>query len=122
MRAVLEDAIWCFQKQFIVHNRRVQRLAQEAERWFFSDDLSWPFSFVNICTVLSLEPEYVRRGLQRWHQQYPVTRRRKTRRVVAAQRPLTISNESWEQSVSHRLPDLHGTSSTNRIDRRRSYA
>ena len=28
-----------------------------------SDDTSWPFSFVSICAVLGLEPEYLRRGL-----------------------------------------------------------
>lgn len=70
MRAVLEDAIACFQKQFVRSGRRAQRLAREAEEWFFADDYHWPFSFVNICAVLGLEPEYIRLGLKRWRQHY----------------------------------------------------
>ena len=43
MRAVLEDALLCFQKGLVHQGRRVQRLAREAEAWLFSDDDSWPF-------------------------------------------------------------------------------
>jgi hypothetical protein len=63
MRAVLEDALLCFQRGLIRQGRRVQRLAREAEEWLFSEDPRWPFSFVSICAVLGLEPEYIRRGL-----------------------------------------------------------
>jgi hypothetical protein len=63
MRAILEDALVCFQRGLIRQGRRVQRLAREAEEWLFSDDTSWPFSFVSICAVLGLEPQYIRRGL-----------------------------------------------------------
>ena len=68
MRAVLEDAISCFQKQSVKSGRRAQRLAREAEEWLFTDDPRWPFSFVNICAVLGLDPEYIRLGLKRWRQ------------------------------------------------------
>lgn len=69
MRAVLEDAIECFQKQFVNTSRRTQRLAQEAEAWLFSDEEHWPFSFVNICAVLGVEPGYLRQGLRKWKKQ-----------------------------------------------------
>jgi len=72
MYAILEDAFNCFTKQFIDNSLRVQRLAKEAEAWFFSKDESWPFSFVNICMVLGINPEYVRKGLRRWLQQRPI--------------------------------------------------
>ena len=68
MRAVLEDAIHCFQKQFVRKGRRVLRLAREAEEWLAADDPRWPFSFVNICAVLGLEPEYLRLGLKQWRE------------------------------------------------------
>ena len=68
MRAVLEDAIHCFQKQFVRKGRRVLRLAREAEEWLVADDPRWPFSFVNICAVLGLEPEYLRLGLKQWRE------------------------------------------------------
>lgn len=64
MCAVLEDAFFCFLKQFEIENLRVKRTAQEAEDWFFSPDSRWLFSFVSICTVLGLEPEYIRKKLK----------------------------------------------------------
>ena len=57
LRAVLEDAINCFQEQFITSGKPALRLAQEAEEWFSSDDTWWSFSFVSICSVLGLDPE-----------------------------------------------------------------
>lgn len=69
MYAVLEDAFNCFAKQFVDNGSGAQRLAKEAEAWFFSKDERWPFSFVNVCTVLGINPEYVCKGLQRCRQQ-----------------------------------------------------
>ena len=71
MYAVLEDAVNCFMKQFTESGRPARRLAQEAEEWFFSDDEGWPFSFANVCTVLELDPDYVRKGLQQWSRKRP---------------------------------------------------
>ena len=70
MRAVLADALDCFQKQFRPGEREAQRLAQEAEEWFFADDYNSLFSFVHICGVLGLDPAYIRRGLKRWRQDH----------------------------------------------------
>lgn len=70
MRAVLEDAISCFQEQFTTNKEGAQRRGQEAEEWIFTDDPHWLFSFVNICAVLELDPEYLRAGLSRWRQQH----------------------------------------------------
>lgn len=82
MQAVLEDAFVCFQGQFINKSTRTMRLAREAEAWFSSNATDSPFAFVNICTVLGLDPAYVRRGLKRWHTKGPLTVRRRKRRVV----------------------------------------
>ena len=72
MRAVLTDAIECYQLQrFLVQGQRSQRLAKEAKAWLFSDDEGGPFAFVNVCAALGIEPEYVRRGLKRWRQSPP---------------------------------------------------
>jgi hypothetical protein len=67
MCAVLEDAVDCFQKQFVCASRRARRLGQEAEAWLFSDNSKWAFSFLSICTTLDLGPQYIRQGLKRWH-------------------------------------------------------
>lgn len=79
MRAVLEDAVHCFQK---TQGSEALRLAKDAEQWFFSDEQRWPFSFVNICAVLGLDAEYLRLGLQRWRQHPPIDPPKKRRRTV----------------------------------------
>jgi len=67
--AVLEDAFLCFQKQFEVRLRPIQRkAAREAEEWFFSDDTRELFSFLSVCTSLGLEPEFIRKKLKQCRQ------------------------------------------------------
>lgn len=73
MGAVLHDVINCFQRSAVSDKRRAQRLAREAEEWFFAKEDSCVFSFVNICAMLGLDPKYIRLGLRRWRQ-CPVTR------------------------------------------------
>jgi hypothetical protein len=78
MRAVLVDAVECFQQQAGAPLPEARRLAREAEQWLFTNDARWPFSFVNICMVLGLDVEYLRRGLRRWGQEphaRPIARR-----------------------------------------------
>jgi hypothetical protein len=67
MHAVLEDAVDCFQKQFSQATPRAKLLGREAEKWLFSDDSNWLFSFLSICSALDLCPQYIRQGLKRWH-------------------------------------------------------
>ena len=85
LRAVLEDALACFQSQFMTERRRVQREAQEAEAWFLSEDSHSPFSFESICAVLGLEPEAIRQQLKRWRYSAVATPQRKIRRVAVRQ-------------------------------------
>lgn len=91
MHAVLEDAVNCVRYGLRAAKRREQRLAREAEEWLLSDDVEWPFSFLNICTVLGLEPQYIRRGLQQWHQQRPTWTQKSKRRVVRSRSPIRIA-------------------------------
>jgi hypothetical protein len=64
--AVLEDAINCFQKHLFARDNRGRRLFCEAENWLMSADRELPFAFENICEFLSLDAEYIRKGLCRW--------------------------------------------------------
>lgn len=64
--AVLEDAIDCYQKHLNSCDPKARQLFEEAEAWVASEDRSWPFSFVNICELLNLNPGFVRRGLETW--------------------------------------------------------
>jgi hypothetical protein len=68
MLAVMEDAVGTFQKYVWARDRASQRLLAEVEDWFASDDVDWPYSFVNICHSLGLEVGFLRGGLRRWKQ------------------------------------------------------
>ena len=91
MAAILEDAIDCFQKYLWAKDNRSRNLRLEAESWFVSDDDSWPFSFINVCHALDLEPGFLRRGLMEWKE------RQLARRAVLAEgsgtSPLVPSQE-----------------------------
>jgi len=70
--AVLREGIETYMKYATATNRRGQRLFTEVETWIFTDDPTWLCSFLSICHVLGLEPEYLRTGLQRWRaRQHP---------------------------------------------------
>jgi hypothetical protein len=66
MLAVLEDAVAVYRKH--VHSRHAagRQLFEEADEWIRSDDVGWPYSFVNICHVLGFDVDYMRDGLARW--------------------------------------------------------
>ncbi len=71
MLAVLEEAVATFQKNVTAGDGRSRRLFAEAAEWFASDDTGWPFSFVNICHALGLDPDGLRSGLRRWRARHP---------------------------------------------------
>jgi hypothetical protein len=66
MLAILEDAVDCFQKYLGTKESRGRLLCSDAEEWILSDDRSWLFSFVNVCEVLGLQPDFIRQGLLNW--------------------------------------------------------
>jgi len=66
MIAVLEDAVAVYRKQAGARDARNQQLFREAEEWIEDPDRTWLFSFQNICDVLDLDADYLRRGLRAW--------------------------------------------------------
>jgi hypothetical protein len=51
-------------RRFRNHTGRVEReLYFDAYHWFTSNDYTWPFSFLNVCQLLSLAPESLRQEL-----------------------------------------------------------
>ena len=66
MAAVLADAVECYMKQSDAPDVRGQQMFGDAEAWIFGSTTRWLFSYGNICDVLGLDPEYVRRGLRTW--------------------------------------------------------
>jgi len=76
--AVLENAVAMFQRRAMVGGRDFA----ETRDWIFSDDATWPFSFVNVCEALCFEPQHIREGLAGWLAHA---------RALATARPLTVS-------------------------------
>jgi hypothetical protein len=66
--AVLQDAIECFQKNLFAREGKARQLYADAEEWIISEDRSHYFSYENICEILEMNPEYVRRGLLEWRE------------------------------------------------------
>lgn len=66
MLAVLEDAVWCFQNGLRTKDKKKQELAREAEQWLTEEDSSWLFSFNEICELLGIESDYLRKRLLIW--------------------------------------------------------
>ncbi len=64
--SVLEDAVECFMKCIDSSTNKGQRLFREAEEWINLEDKKWVFSFDNVCEMLDINPEYMRRGLRGW--------------------------------------------------------
>ena len=63
--AILEDALRCALRH---HDSRIteQRLAaREAMEWIRSDDDAPPFTFVRICQLFDLDPDWIRDTLHR---------------------------------------------------------
>jgi hypothetical protein len=86
--AVLEDGIRCFQENLFVANGKRRTLFDEAKEWLFSDDANWFCSFVSICTLLNLEPSYIRRGLRDWEARERKALHRKAQGDLAAEQRL----------------------------------
>ncbi len=64
--AVLEEAISSYQKNVFAEKKAQRRLFLDAEQWFRNNHTHWPFSFLRVCEVLNLNPDYVREGLMQW--------------------------------------------------------
>lgn len=61
--AVLWEAVFDLQKFRFAERRRQQRLYWEAYAWVASNDRGWPYSFVNLCEILDMNPGAVRQQL-----------------------------------------------------------
>jgi hypothetical protein len=67
MWAVLTDGIECYRRNARTVAGRQRTEFAEAERWVFTTNWEWPFSFVNLCEAFGFNPAGVRRALRRWH-------------------------------------------------------
>jgi len=63
MLAILADAIECILKYCEQPIPMRVKLFQEAREWLFDHEEKEPFSFLNVCETLDLDPGYLRRGI-----------------------------------------------------------
>jgi len=64
MAAVLMDAVEALRRYQRAADSRSRRRLAEVVAWFEETDLSWPFSFTSICTVLDLDAAKIRQTLR----------------------------------------------------------
>lgn len=106
MLAVLDFAVFDFQKYFSSDDPREKILFLNAEQWIMEDS-EWLFSFSTICDALGLAPGFIRQGLLRWKAR-ELKRRRRTPSRGIFQRNAQIHVSSRQNGVrgmeaSHRL-------------------
>src|SRR6266404_1220046 len=63
LMAVLTDAIVHYGTSAELGRGPRPTASAEAARWILSNDRRWPFSFVNVCEALGLDPSAVRRAV-----------------------------------------------------------
>jgi hypothetical protein len=61
--ALLEDAIHTYRKYRATRGRVGKKRFREAKEWIMGGGNDWIFSFNNVCELLGLNPDYVRRGV-----------------------------------------------------------
>ena len=72
--ALLQDAVECYQKHLYARDHKARQLFADAEEWIMSQDRCYFFSFENVCDLLEINPEFVRRGLVAWRERQRVQR------------------------------------------------
>ena len=89
--SVLEDAVECFMKCIDASSSKGQRLFRDADEWIALEDKHWVFSFDNVCEMLDINPEYLRRGLKDWKQRKIAALEREAEaRLAAASMPVVV--------------------------------
>ena len=103
MLAVLQDAVECYQKYALARDPRGVELFRDASEWIESGERDWPFSYENVCEVLGLNPEYIRKGLSKWRQQ-----RGPIKRTTARIGPLSERLDAPEEIALESVVEAEG--------------
>jgi hypothetical protein len=101
--SVLEDAVECFMKCIDSPTSKGQRLFRDADEWISLEDKHWVFSFDNVCEMLDINPDYMRRGLRQW----------KERKIAAMQR---AAEALANQTVPHPIAGVASGPAQIRVD------
>jgi hypothetical protein len=64
LMAILEDAIHCYRKYRAARDRAGRERFRETEQWIMEEGDDRLFSFNNVCELLGLDPQFIRRGVR----------------------------------------------------------
>jgi hypothetical protein len=84
---MLRDAIREFRRYAFATGKRGLKAYQETYDWLITNDYEWPYSFVNLCEVFSLDVEAVRAALLRWKLKEQEKREAKAAKAAESPRP-----------------------------------
>jgi hypothetical protein len=96
--SVLEDAVECFMKCIDSPTSKGQRLFRDADEWISLEDKHWVFSFDNVCEMLDINPDYMRRGLRQW----------KERKLEAIQQAQALANQERTEAAPQEVNASEG--------------
>jgi hypothetical protein len=102
MLAVLEDVVGEFQRYATAWDRGGRRLFADAEGWLASNDVEWPFAFLNVCEALDLDAHDVRAALWRWRDRARAQAPRDKVRVAILPAPLFTEDDAetpWRAGI-----------------------
>jgi hypothetical protein len=99
MLAVLEEAIRNYRKYLVTH----PRLFSEVVDWFLEKDSDWLFSFENICDVLELSPNHIRKGLIGWTVRQLAGRPDADLEIKNRQQHRVVNSNIWSRRTSEQL-------------------
>jgi hypothetical protein len=63
---MLRDAVKEFRRYAFATSKRGRKTFAEVYSWVITNDYTWPYSFVNLCEVFSINPEAARAALILW--------------------------------------------------------
>jgi hypothetical protein len=81
LMAVLMDALLEFKEVASSSNPDDHARLSKLRAWFHAKDVKWPFSFVNLCEQLDLDPDSIRARLANLSNDQPVRRRQTKQRL-----------------------------------------
>lgn len=67
--ALLCDALHCFRKNLFAETAARRQLFRDAESWFMDRNSGAPLEFEDVCDVLGLDQDTIRRRLGSWREQ-----------------------------------------------------
>ncbi len=70
MLAILKDAIKCFRRNLTGKSVHSQKVFNETEEWFYDEDTTYLYSFMNICAWLGVDFKLIREKLGEMKTEY----------------------------------------------------